>query len=284
MGTTFAFRNPTEPYGFHETKDREREYSIGNGWTITRFYQGPLDQEETFIATIPWATKISSRKEGLLVTITASYESQSGDPNEDPNVDKSDPVFEGWTLTCNTLQRPLVEMPKIGYRMLRANIARVLSQVRAWQKKVDDTTDPTTIDLTTFVNGLNLVNGANANETTDGRILFEELVMGRNEFEIVQPVLRHVLNVTSTSQVKASVTNVGKAYTWAALKNSEPTLPSAIIIGIDELETMNGLVQWKWQKRGPTVDISSDGKRTITQEYYAWEAFDTWRYGSIITI
>lgn len=274
---------PLFQYGFNETKDLEREYNIGQGWTITRFYQGPADLEDAFIATIPWATRISSRKDGLLVTITASYESKTGDPNENPNTDKADPIFEGWTLTCNTLQRPLVELPKIGYRMLRGNIAKVLGQVRAWQKKVDDTTDPTTIDLGTFTSGINLTNGFNPDETTDGRILFEELVMGRNEFEIVQPVLRHVLNVTSTSQVKASVTNVGRAYTWAKLKNVEPTLPGAIIIGIDELETMNGLVQWKWQKRGPTVDIQSDGKRQVTQEYWAWEAFDTWRYGAIIT-
>lgn len=283
MGTTFAFRNPSEPYGFHETKDREREYNLGQGWTITRFYEGPAELEDAFIATIPWATKISTRKDGLLIKVSASYESQTGNPGEDPNTGAADPVFEGWTLTCNILQRPLVEMPKIGYRMLRANIAKVLAQVRAWQKKVDDTTDPTTIDLTTFVNGLNLVNGANANETFDGRILFEELVMGRNEFEVVQPVLRHVLNVTSISQVKASVTNVGRAYYWSALVQAEPSLPTAIIIGVETLETVSVDVDWKWQKRGPTVDISSDGKRTITQEYYAWEAFDTWRYGPIIT-
>ncbi len=292
MGTKFAFRNPTEPYGFHETKEREREYNIGQGWTITRFYEGPAELEDAFIATIPWATKISTRKDGLLIKVSASYESQTGNPSEDPNTGAADPVFEGWTLTCNILQRPLVEMQKIGYRMLRKNIAKVLSQVRAWQKKVDDTTDPTTIDLTTFVNGLVLTHGVNDgypgdpgndNETFDGRILFEELVMGRNEFEVVQPVLRHVLTVTSLSQVKASMTNVGRAYYWSALVQAEPSLPTAIIIGVDTLETVSVGIDWKWQKRGPTVDISSDGKRTITQEYYAWEAFDTWRYGSIIT-
>ncbi len=289
MGTTFAFRNPSEPYGFHETKEREREYNVGQGWMITRFYEGPSELEDAFIATIPWATKITTRKDGLLVKVSASYESKTGNPSEDPNTGAADPIFDGWTLTGNTLQMSLVSMPKIGLRMLTSNIAKVFAQVRAWQKKVDDTTDPTTLNLDTFRDALVLSHPpgvgdpGNSNETFDGRILFEELVLDRNEIEVVQPVLRHVQVVTATSQVKASATNVQRAYTWNALKAAEPTLPSAIIIGVETLEEMNSLLDWKWQKRCPTVDVQADGKRSITQEYWAWEAFDTWRYGSIIT-
>lgn len=282
MGTNYAFKSPSHPFGFYENKERERDFTYGQGWTITRFYTGPETLEQQFLDTLTWATRINSKKDSGLCYVTASYESQSGDPNVDPGSDVAQTIFDGWTLTGNTLQMPLTALPKIGLRMLPENIARVYAQVRAWQKKVDDETDPTIIDLATFRNALVLTNPNNGNETFDGRILFEELVLGRNEVEVVQPVLRHVQVVTALSQVKASATNVGRAYTWGALLEAEPSLPTAIIIGVDSLEDMNALIDWKWQKRCPTVDVQTDGKRQITQEYWGWEAFDTWRYGSII--
>lgn len=281
MAITWAFKNGI-PFGFQEIDRLDREWVLGTGWSFTRYYQGPVSKVDEFISTIGWGTKISVSRDGSVVTVAVTYESQSGDPNQDPTTDKLDPIFESWTLTANTIQAPLVALPKIGYRMLTANLAKVFAQVRAWQKKVDDTTDPTTLNLTTYTNGLLLTNPNNPNETTDGRILFEELVLERNEWEYIQPVIRHVIQANRTTVFKPSVTNVMRAFTWGRLQQVEPTLPNALVLDVAELETISANVDWKWQKRGPTLEWQSDGKCSMTQEYWAYEAFDTWRYGPIL--
>lgn len=279
-----------EAFGFFQGPEEESEWTSTTGaWSRVVNFAGPLAKLNEFAETLKayGAQTISCKKDGEVINIRATWPSAStpdGDPQDIDSTAK-DPVFTAWTLTGNTQQLPLAQMPNVGGDGVDENtgiglalMGQVLAQVRKY-KIAADSDDSTVPDIDTYALR---ITGLDPTATAYARLFFAELVKGNDEWEFIQPVIRKVQIVTAASQVQANWANIGRAYTWEALKAAEPDLDGAVIIGVEQLEEINIEVDYVWQKRSPQLDVGHDGKRTITIEYWAWEAFSVWRYRPII--
>lgn len=269
-----------EPFGF-TLRRVDKEWEVSSGiWVNNYIYHGPSDQTDSFIASVALPNRIRVSEDGPVTQVTLTYPATGSGAN--PGDSQPDPLFVGWTCTGNHQQLPLGSLPKI-QAMPYLLTAKVIALVRKYRNAVDDADDADGVQEVPDINSfIDQITDPNPTHQGNARIMFMELYHDRDEFDFVQPVLRKVMSLTAASQVKASFEKCGRAYTWTQLKALEPTLPTAIILGIEELETLNTSNVFHWQKRAPTIEIENTGRRIVSQEYWGWEAFDQWRYGAII--
>ncbi len=304
-GTFFYAAGAADAYGFVEGAEDPR-YRQDTGWTRGRTFRGPKENLSGFLTTVhPAVTEITITYEGPVAVVAILYASNSGTNDEDiGSITAKDPILDAWSIGGNIHNLPLLTHPKYSsveptirnpYSLGQMAVGELLYILRIYRKRMADSEEYGGVeDLETFTNANVLAipgqdpyfAGAFGDTSADRlwrrRWLFKELALERDEWEFAQPVIRKVTVLRSNSATQASFASTGRAYSWPSLKAAEPTLDTALVIGIDTLETMNGDDSWVWQKRFPSVDISSDGKRVLTQEYWGWQAFDEVRYGLIL--
>ena len=307
MATQWAF---ADDVGFSMVEsDVERgswDLSTGTG-TKNVTFRGPRALQQTFVEAVLAQTvvpqKIEYTTNGDVVDIVLVYQTEQPDGSATVPV-PPDPIFEAWTLHGNTGNRPLLEMnrftPINGVGFTAQVIADILSQVRLYKAAVElaaaskNPGEASFLDirLADYTAGLDAylettfsLQPADIKEAlkADGIALFERLAISDDSFEVIQPVIRRVAVLTKLSQVRASWQNVGRFMTLDALKRFEPTITADVLIGLDALEELNGTAPYYWRKQVPVLEVQSDGKRQLSQEYWGAEGFDTWRYGALIT-
>lgn len=312
-GTFFYATGAADSNGYIEGPQQKR-YRQDNGWQIGRVFRGPTTNEAAFLTTVhPSVQDVDISYEGPVSVVALWYASQTADGDTDKSaITPKDPILTAWSVTANTHILPLLTHPKYSaaepsdkapYALGQSAVAVVLEVVNRYKRAVSSLDSDSSARTTTSVAledyanvlitgdrelGVTYSQFSYPPDTDDYRLeriqfLFRELAVGNDDWEFVQPVLRKVQVLRSSSETKASFTGIQRAYSWERLKQLEPTLDTAVIIGVETLEDLNGEEVWVWQKRPPTVEIASDGKRMLTQEYWGWQAFDTNRYGDIIT-
>lgn len=283
MATKFAFRTALD-YGFNQTNTGKERWTSSTGvWSVVYEFKGPAEKLTEFIATLVNPSDIDVDRDGDLVTVTVTWPSTS--PNGEPTgIVQPDPIFDAWSLTGNYHEIPLVNHPDIagnGFNLdgIGDNLmGQVLAQVKRYKAALENDEDVPSIETYALQ-----ITDATVDQiyVALARLLFASLVKGDETMEVVQPVLRHVKRVTAASEVTASMTDVGRAFTWDQLKMVEPNLGAAVIVGIEAMELWSAEVDYVWEKRCPTVDIESDGKLQLVQEYWAWESWKPWVGGYV---
>lgn len=305
MSTFFYAAGAADSNGYVEGPPQKR-YRQDAGWQIGRTFKGPTTAEAAFLTTVsPTVQDVDISYEGPVSVVSVWYASETSAGDSDPGtITAKDPIRTAWSLSGNTHNLPLLTHPDYSavnptvsnpYSLGQVAVAEILYILKVYLAAVNASEEQGTVpDVNTYADANILSIAAQdpyfagvGSDTSEYRLarrrwLFKELVLENDEWEFAQPVLRKVELLRSISSTKASFLNTGRAFTWSALKNAEPTLDNALIIGIDTLDTMNGAGTWVWQKRFPSVEIASDGNRTLMQEYWGWQAFDIVRYGPII--
>lgn len=312
MANVWAFKDEAL-YQFNQTGKASKEWNrSANVWLWVVNYMGPKEKEDAFIAALqadanpPEDIKVD--EDGEIVTIQAKYPAQTSDTNNNGG-GSPDPIFAAWTMTANVANVPLIEDPRflpfkgsdgIERGFTKSVIAAIQSEVLHYKSKkrreVDDKNDG---DLTLVVANLsdftaevtkycqaafaNFDQALRAAMVEAGEHLFENLATDNDQIEIAQPVIKKVSVLSTASQVKVSWTNVERFYTWEALRREEPTIDTAVVIGVETLSAKSESGNWYWQKRPPIIDVQGDGKRQLTLEWWAVKGFDRWRYGDPIT-
>lgn len=291
-----------DEFGYIETASDGEDWSPESGWQISKVFVGPRANRDAFIAgkNLGAPAGLNCRYNGDVCTITVRYNTSTNSSDEDvTGLTQKDPFFVGWTLSGNSIQSELAGMQGFGvadYSVANPTDSlgpqlhsKILAQIRAWKSDIDTAIAQQTYPNKSNGEPFNIYTYAKAitdtNEHRQGRAryLFLQLVNSNNVYEFTQPILRKVMTLRSTSEVRVGVQYVGRLFTWEALKVHETTLDAAIILAVTELDAASTQYSFKWRKRMPTVEIASDGKRIITQEYWAYEAFDAYTYGPAIT-
>jgi hypothetical protein len=307
MSAIFFYKSGEADANGYVEGPRQKRYRQDNGWQIGRSFRGPSTNEAAFLTTVsPNVQDVDISYEGPVSVVSIWYADATGNAEGEPaTLAPKDPMFTGWSLTGNTVVRSLLTHPDYStieptafapYSLGQVAVGDIIKMVKTYKRELEQGVESDALaTLDTYVEANISANAIQdpyfegvSPDTSEQRLarrrwLFKELANGDDEWEFDQPVLRKVSVLRSSSETKASFTNCKRAFTWSALKSAEPTLDVALLIGIETLEAMNGNEVWLWQKRFPTLDIGSDGKRTLTQEYWGWQGFDVVRYGAIIT-
>jgi len=258
-------------------------YSQQTGWTNVFVNVGPADGLVAFLTTVsPAVTKIEISEEGAMRIVTTTI--GGGDEyNPDGTITvPADPISRVWTLAANSVQKPLVEADFLlkyygTATLLSRAISRVKSQIAKYRAAV------AAVAAEGLPGGASVLPENYRNElvnTVMEQPLFDRLVVDDDIFETSQFVLQVVEEVSQSSVLTASYANVNRLFTTAALKVAEPTLDSATLIAIDEIDSVPNPMYWK--KQGPTVTSTLGGKVEMTRSYYGYQAYDSWRYGALI--
>ncbi len=312
MANVWAFKDASL-YKFNQTGKASKEWNrSSNVWLWVVNYTGPKEKENDFIialqsdASPPEDIKIDV--DGDISYVQAKYPAQTSDTNNNGG-GSADPIFTAWTMSANVSNSPLIEDPRflpfegndgIERGFTKDIISLIQLQVLHYKSKkrreIDDKDagDPTVIEpsLADYSAGVaeycaaafnNFDTATRQAMIISAQALFENLATDNDQIEIAQPVIKKVMVLSTASQVKVSWTNVEKFYTWSALRNEEPSLDAAVVIGVETLSSKSESGSWYWQKRPPIIDVQNDGKRQLTIEWWAVKGFDRWRYGDPIT-
>ena len=233
-------------------------------------------------------TKIEIDEEGPSRNVTLTYGGgESYDP-EGTATTPADPISRVFTMQGNAVQKPITEADflQIAYRdptdpfnstLTAKRLANAVSVVKdaivLYRKAAEDAADVGTVTPETYRDML----------VDDGyqRQLFDRLVIDDDMYETSQFVLQVVEEVSTGTAVRAQYDYVDRLMSTSALKVIEATLDAATVIAIDTLESSQGPIYWKYQ--APTVTSTLGGKVEVTRSYWAYKAYDAWRYGNLIT-
>lgn len=285
MATPYASRDGTTGFTLQSVNS---VFSTQSGWTNVYLYSGPVDGLATFLASIATGyTKIEIAEEGPQRTVTLTY---GGGESYDPEgtvTTPADPISRTFTMQGNAVQKPITEADflQIAYRdpsdpfnsaLTAKRLANAVSVVKdaivMYRKAAEDAADIGTVTPETYRDML----------FDDGyqRQLFDRLIIDDDMFETSQFVLTVVEEVSTGTAVRAQYDYVDRLMTTAFLKGIEDFLDAATIIAIDTLESSQGPIYWKYQ--APTVTSTLGGKVEVTRSYWAYKAFDSWRYGAAL--
>lgn len=286
MATPYASRDGTTGFTLQSVNS---VFSTQSGWTNTYLYSGPVDGLSAFLASIATGyTKIEIDEEGPSRNVTLTYGGgESYDP-EGTATTPADPISRTFTMQGNAVQKPITEADflvnaykdpsdPLNSTLTAKRLANAVSVVKdaivRYRKAVDDAADVGTVTPETYRNML----------VDDGyqRQLFDRLVIDDDMYETSQFVLQVVEEVSTGTAVRAQYDYVDRLMSTSALKVIEATLDAATVIAIDTLESSQGPIYWKYQ--APTVTSTLGGKVEVTRSYWAYKAYDAWRYGNLIT-
>lgn len=108
----------------------------------------------------------------------------------------------------------------------------------------------------------------------DAETIYKLMLSGMKSFTVNVPTLRKSVVVSNRSQIRASLTNVGKIISTTTLRLQEE-IPTSILFDLPDLTTSRTGFAYGWFKRHPTVQHSGLDRVTISQE---------WTYGLWPTI
>ena len=286
MATPYASRDGTTGFTLQSVNS---VFSTQSGWTNTYLYTGPVDGLSAFLSSIATGyTKIEIAEDGPSRNVTLTY---GGGESYDPEgtvTTPADPISRVFTMQGNSVQKPITEADflQIAYRdpsdpfnstLNATRLANAVAVVKAaivmYRKAAENAADVGTVIPETYRDML----------FDDGyqRQLFDRLVIDDDMYETSQFVLSVVEEVTTGTAVRAQYDYVDRLMSTEFMKLTEPTLDSATIIAIDALEASQGPMYWKYQ--APTVTSTLGGKVEVTRAYWAYKAYDSWRYGDLLT-
>lgn len=285
MATPYASRDGTTGFTLQSVNS---VFSTQSGWTHTYLYSGPVDGLSAFLASIATGyTKIEISEEGPSRDVTLTYGGGDSYDPETSSTTPADPISRTFTMQGNAVQKPITEADflrnayrdpnqllnsKLTAKRLANAVSVVKDAIVLYRKAVDDAADVGTVTPETYRDML----------VDDGyqRELFDRLVIDDDMYETSQFVLQVVEEVTTGTAVRAQYDYVDRLMTTAFLKSIETYLDAATIIAIDTLESSQGPIYWKYQ--APTVTSTLGGKVEVNRSYWAYKAFDVWRYGKTL--
>lgn len=289
-----------DQWGYVEQPAR-KSWNPEAGWQTIRTWWGPRANEDAFISGKGFVSLagIEIEYDGDIAKIALTLISVTNNGYDDPSlVTQKDPYFVGWTLSGNSIQAEIAAMNGFGVFPRSASDttylgaalhSKILAMQRKWKADIDAAIAAQTYPNTTAGTEFNLYSYMNQITDSDphrqgrARYLFLQQVNKNDIFETSQPVLRKHMTLRNVSEVKVGMQYVGRMFSWSALRIHESTLDAATILAVDTLDAASTDYSYIWRKRMPVMEISNDGKRIITQEYWAYEAYDYHLYGGIIT-
>ena len=232
----------------------EMRYTPIRGWQTVRIWRG---SPEAILGLVPYvayaAINIEVVPDPPYTQLRVTYGllddgSQPSDPNH---------VTSLWTLQGNDLEKSLWEHPKVVAvldAMDDAGLAQFRQDIAAALEK------HTPPSLASFSSNATLV------------AFYRELLRGTESFNVSQYVLRHTQTVPPNSNVKPSLTNVGKVFSTTLLSTAE-SIPGTILFTLPD---------GSWLKRTPTVEQTGNGKFQITQEWWHAIAYSPFLYETAV--
>lgn len=247
------------------------------GWATVRTWVGPLSQYQAFVQSqIPGGyTQFRKSQTSQTVTIEASYPISLAGGSDQP---QPDPISTTWTLSYEKKEFTLYHSAYLR-QVLSGTTVRMGQLKRAIELCVAAFSDPTPSE-TGFsswacfpsyyideeeepVSAISQWDSLSAEVQSILREVYARFLDDAGTFEVATPVLRKQHLLSSVSQITASHKNIGALHTQAKLYTDEPTLPSALLIGLDD----PSFASYSWLKETPTIEATSQGRWELTQEY-----------------
>lgn len=226
----------------------EVSYDPRNGGATTRTFKGDkaaIDAQA--VELMFYGYKFTKRQlNGGIWELTATI---SGDDSGGGQVEQD---VDNWEILPNAVEKDLLLSDSDAVKNL------VADDVKKLRKIMDGQLDP---------DGVSWTNASAGNPAG----LLKVILAGGKSKTIYQQVLRHTKTIGWAYQVPASLTNVGKVYTTAALKQAEsmPVIISGSLPTAAAPSRTDGVsVTAGWLKGHPTIQVSAYGKSQIVQEWH----------------
>lgn len=269
---------------------------VGTGWTVVESYAGPAS--ETELAAIetwfPGASKIELDKDPHTVVgdvttywveCSVTYPATGPDGARLPSSDPDYGLYSrSWELDFEREQVPLVQ----GNRATELTdydsswVSRIDLLAQRYRKQMADylkgqTGDATNVEEPQVSEYIPLVSTGTSTLNPVALWLWNKLRTDPDATEIVEvPTLRKTEVVAAFANVHASHLNCGRVYRYTKLITVETTMEAAVLLQLSEVKTQFPY----WLKRRPQVELSSQGRFTITQEYSGIADYDRIQYGA----
>ena len=243
---------------------RQKTYSLKNGHTVTRTWEGPSDFADPLFAQLidGGAETISSDNKGGHTVIRATF----GDANGGGSV--SNTQNKTWGFSENIFQRPLEQMP---YYNTSTDLSNVVSNV--YHKIEKENVAPKDIVLAS-IEGYSALDAGNQTKVQN---YLQQRRQGVDSYEEHIPVITLTITQSRRNPVKASLTNCNKKVAYADIG-----LPGDV--PWDEPKYQNGAspASYEWLKGYPSIEF--DGLRsTINQSWQGFEKLSAIMYGGTAT-
>lgn len=238
-----------------------------SGPTVTRRWRARDDiAEELYLSETPpaedrvyggrWSKEPS---DGGFTIVSLTY---AGDPTSSSF---ADPLSDEWELDANELQKDIWGDPKV-VAVFTSGGTIDYAAFFQWKKGVEqyfkgEGTDGDSID--------SLIPAGAGDDIKDFLLNFGK---GQRSYDVSQFVLRNTKIVHNASTLKVATDNVLRFYTTAALVRVEG-VPNSL-----KFEMPDGY----WQRRSPKTKIHTNGRETLSQEFWHADDYSRFSYGAPI--
>lgn len=211
------------------------------GDTLIRAWRGSQQWATAYHNSLKGAagvlrTRLSQDGDGAVYIVTAEY----GQIQQQAETDGSIPYF--WELAGNMIEKSVYEHPAFD--------ALTAAQKLAVKTAIDENTASPTLDATQ-------------------QLLYDEIINGREAYQVSSYVLRINRTHSSLYANTISTANVGKIYTYAQIQVEASSIASPISVSINSNVPSSGA----WLKQAPILTELSNRKLQMTQEWW-WS--DNW--------
>ena len=229
---------------------QETGFQSGRGWFCTRTFTGARSRVNAFILTAlpPFYSDLHLTEEGEKATLTVTYGIVGPGNNQ-----VTDPVSVIWTMPNNDQDETIFALPEVDAIFSELSNETATAMALDINQGINDGKKLSDFDWLAYL--------LNAEQIETMQSVYARLARGVSIVRISKYVLRKVETVIAESQIKAAHTNVNRAFTYAQLIASEPTLPSAPLLDASSLQG------YFWVKETPVIDSSARGHFQIIQQY-----------------
>jgi hypothetical protein len=277
-------------------------WDVSNGWQAEHTYKGPANESDiqaivdavsegatklTLDKTV-YARTIGDTEYAYIITLTATYAATGPTGGVRPPSDPEYGLFSRtWELTFETRYLNLTATPQAEalatfdpewpamIDLVAADYRRVLQE---WQEAYLTDEQAAKPDIASYraVAQYPVRAGASADLGTLAGWMFDRLVADPDAAGMDQsPVLSKTEIVSGTAAIRASHANSLRVFSWGTLLNAETSLEGAILLSTADLATQSPY----WLKHRPRVEVTSQGKFTISQQYTGLAGYDGIQYG-----
>lgn len=266
------------------------------GWSVVHTYEGPASESQLtgIVAEFPAATRLEFDKDPyqtdgaeltywveLQVTFAASGADGTPRPDTDPEYGL---YSRNWEMDFEREQVPITQGRR-AEDLLDADpnwVTRIDLLAARYRKQMADylkgqTGESSAVEEPKLSEYIPLVRTGPSSLNEVAAWLWDKLRANPDSSEIIEaPVLRKTEVVAAFANVRASNLNCGRVFRYSRLVSTETTIEAAVLVDLTRLKN-----DWPfWIKRRPQVELSSQGRFTITQEYTGLAAYDSIQYGA----
>lgn len=277
-------------------KTRERPvWDASAGWSVIHTYEGPATETQLVAipAEFPSATRLEFDKDpykddGSQVTywveLQVTYAAGGPDGQSRPPSDPDYGLYSrNWELDFESEQVPITE-GRLAEDLLDADpnwVARIDLLAARYRTQMSEYLKGQTGGASAALepqmgNYLPLVRTGSAALNAIAQWMWDKLRSNPDYSEVIEaPTLRKTEVVAAFANVHASNVNCRRVFRYTKLVSTETTIEAAVLLDLSKLKS-----DWPyWLKRRPRVELSSQGRFTITQEYSGLAAYDSVQYG-----